>query len=68
MDPTTTLVIVGLIGGFAAFLLWLFTYHGPWMVGQIKKWLLHDRPPEDRPDVHRRRDPFLLHRRDLRDA
>jgi cytochrome c oxidase subunit I len=33
------ITIIVLVGGFASFLLWVFTYHGPWMVAAIKKWL-----------------------------
>ena len=33
------ITIIVLIAGFAGFLLWLFTHHGPWLVATIKKWL-----------------------------
>ncbi len=36
MEPLTIIV---LIAGFAGFLLWVFQYHGTWLVGAIKKWL-----------------------------
>jgi cytochrome c oxidase subunit I len=39
VDLDTTLIVIGLISAFAAFLLWAFTYHGPWLVYQIRKWL-----------------------------
>jgi cytochrome c oxidase subunit I len=38
-DFTQTYVAIGLIAGFATFLLWAFTYHGTWLVGAMKKWL-----------------------------
>ncbi len=30
---------IGLVAGLAAFLLWLFTYHGTWLVPVMRKWL-----------------------------
>ncbi len=33
------LTIIALIAAFAGFVLWVFWYHGPWLVGAIKKWL-----------------------------
>ncbi|MGA8276522.1 MAG: cbb3-type cytochrome c oxidase subunit I [Thermoplasmata archaeon] len=39
MDLTTTFVIIAVIVGFAAFLLWAFSYHGPWLVRMMKTWV-----------------------------
>ena len=30
---------IGLVAGLATFLLWLFTYHGTWLVPVMRKWL-----------------------------
>jgi cytochrome c oxidase subunit 1 len=38
-DLTEPITLIVLIGGFAAFLLWAFTYHGKWLVPAIKSWL-----------------------------
>jgi cytochrome c oxidase subunit I len=38
-DLSEPIALVVLIAGFAAFLLWAFTYHGPWLVAAMKKWL-----------------------------
>jgi cytochrome c oxidase subunit I len=38
-DLTEPITLVVLIAGFAAFLLWAFSYHGPWLVREMKKWL-----------------------------
>ncbi|MFZ0890975.1 MAG: cbb3-type cytochrome c oxidase subunit I [Thermoplasmata archaeon] len=38
-DLTVPFTIIGLIVVIAGFFLWLFTYHGPWAVRTIKKWL-----------------------------
>jgi len=38
-DFTVPLTIVGLVGALAAFLLWVLSYHGDWLVPTIKKWL-----------------------------
>jgi cytochrome c oxidase subunit I len=38
-DLAQPLTILVLIAGFAGFLLWVFQYHGSWMVSTIKKWL-----------------------------
>jgi cytochrome c oxidase subunit 1 len=38
-DLIQPLTIIVLIAGFAGFLLWLLSYHGPWLVATIKKWL-----------------------------
>jgi cytochrome c oxidase subunit I len=38
-DFTQIYVAIGLIAGFATFLVWAFTYHGTWLVGAMKKWL-----------------------------
>jgi cytochrome c oxidase subunit I len=34
-----TEIAVGLIAALATFLLWVFTYHGTWLVPVMKKWL-----------------------------
>jgi cytochrome c oxidase subunit I len=39
MDLTTSIVLVVVIGAFAGFLLWAFSYRGPWLVYQVRKWL-----------------------------
>ena len=39
MDLTTTYWIIGFIVALAAFLLYLFSYHGEWTVRTIKTWL-----------------------------
>src|SRR5580658_4079961 len=39
MDFTTTFAIIGVIVGFAAFLVWAFSYHGPWMVRMMRLWV-----------------------------
>ena len=38
MDFTTAAVVIGVIVGFAGFLLWAFSYHGAWLVRVLKKW------------------------------
>ena len=38
-DLTTPLVLVALITGLAAFVLWTLSYHGTWLVRAIKRWL-----------------------------
>jgi cytochrome c oxidase subunit I len=38
-DVTVPLTIVLLVGGFAAFLLWVLSYHGTWLVRKITLWL-----------------------------
>ncbi len=38
-DLGPTPILVGLIAGFAAFLLGVLTYRGAWLVGALKKWL-----------------------------
>ena len=39
MDLITTLTVIAVIVGFAAFLLWAFSYHGPWLVRKLKTWV-----------------------------
>jgi cytochrome c oxidase subunit 1 len=39
MDIGTTAVIAGLIAVFAGFLLWAFSYRGPWLVRVLKRWI-----------------------------
>jgi cytochrome c oxidase subunit 1 len=39
MDFTTTAVVIGVIVGFAAFLVGAFTFRGPWLVRMLKKWV-----------------------------
>jgi cytochrome c oxidase subunit I len=38
-DLTVPLTVVLLVGGFAAFLLWVLSYHGTWLVRKIHLWL-----------------------------
>jgi cytochrome c oxidase subunit I len=38
-DLTAPLTTVLLVGGFAAFLLWVLSFHGAWLVRKIKLWL-----------------------------
>ena len=38
-NVTVPVVEVSLIVALAAFLLWVMTYHGTWLVRAIKKWL-----------------------------
>jgi cytochrome c oxidase subunit 1 len=38
MNVDTTALVVFLIAAFAAFLLWAFSYHGPWLVRKIRLW------------------------------
>src|SRR5487761_508926 len=39
MDPTLTYWIVGFILALAAFLIYLFSYHGEWAVRALKTWV-----------------------------
>ncbi|MEM0128700.1 MAG: cbb3-type cytochrome c oxidase subunit I [Thermoplasmata archaeon] len=39
MDPTTAYVAIGAIVALAAFLIYLFSYHGEWTVRTLKTWL-----------------------------
>ena len=39
MDATTTYWVVGFVAALAAFLLYLFSYHGEWTVRTIRVWL-----------------------------
>ncbi len=39
MDPTTTYFAIGAIAALAAFLIYLFSYHGDWTVRTLKTWL-----------------------------
>jgi cytochrome c oxidase subunit I len=39
-DLTVPLTVILLVSAVAAFLLWVLSYHGPWLVRKIKLWLL----------------------------
>ena len=39
MDFTTAAIVIGIIVAFAGFLVWAFTYHGPWLIRVLKTWL-----------------------------
>lgn len=39
MDPTTTYWVIGFIVALAAFLIYLFSYHGEWTVRTLRTWV-----------------------------